>query len=68
MDEFIKLLDNELKYLTHKIIDDTVYIYIASTRQEVQCPFVDMRRPKLTVHTKEDSMICLYKKKSTNYY
>lgn len=39
MDEFIKLLDNELKYLTHKIIEDTVYIYIASTREEVQCPF-----------------------------
>ena len=39
MDEFIKLLDNELKYLTHQIIDDTVYIHIASTRGEVKCPF-----------------------------
>ncbi|WP_181870591.1 transposase family protein [Hafnia paralvei] len=39
MDEFIKLLDKNLEYLKHKIIDDTIYIYIASTRKEVSCPF-----------------------------
>lgn len=39
MDEFIKLLDKDLKYLNHEIIDDTIYIYIASTRSEVPCPF-----------------------------
>jgi transposase len=39
MDEFIKLLDKDLKYLHHKIIDDNIYIYVVSTRNEVQCPF-----------------------------
>jgi transposase len=39
MDDFIKLLDSDLQYITHKIVEDIVYIYIASTREEVQCPF-----------------------------
>lgn len=39
MDEFIKLLDKDLKYLTHEIVDDTIYIHIESIRNEVQCPF-----------------------------
>lgn len=39
MDEFIKLLDKDLKYLNHEIIDDTIYIYIESTRSEIPCPF-----------------------------
>jgi transposase len=39
MDEFIKLLDKNLEYLNHKIIDDTIYIYVASIRKEVSCPF-----------------------------
>lgn len=39
MDEFIKLLDKNLKYLNHEIIDDTIYIYIVSTKSEVPCPF-----------------------------
>lgn len=39
MDEFIKLLDKDLKYLNHKIVDDMIYIYVVSTRNEVTCPF-----------------------------
>ncbi|MGB7606329.1 MAG: transposase family protein [Lutisporaceae bacterium] len=39
MDEFIKLLDKDLKYLNHVLIDDTIYIYVISTRKEAQCPF-----------------------------
>lgn len=39
MDEFIKLLDKDLEYISHIIIKDTIYIYVASKRKEVQCPF-----------------------------
>lgn len=39
MDEFIKFLDEDLKYLDHKLIDDNIYIYVESTRNEVPCPF-----------------------------
>ncbi len=39
MDEFIKLLDANLEYINHKIIDDTIYINVKSNREEAQCPF-----------------------------
>jgi hypothetical protein len=39
MDEFIKLLDKDLEYLHHEIVNDTIYIYVAPTRDEVQFPF-----------------------------
>lgn len=39
MDEFVKFLDEDLKYLKHKIVDNIIYIYVESTRSEVQCPF-----------------------------
>ena len=39
MDEFIKLLDKDLEYKSHEIIDDTIYINVMSGRIEVQCPF-----------------------------
>jgi len=39
MDEFIKLLDQNLEYEKHDIIEDTVYIYVRSTRTEVNCPY-----------------------------
>lgn len=39
MNELITLLDKDLKYLSHEIIDDTIYIYITSTRSEIPCPF-----------------------------
>lgn len=34
MDEFIKFLDNDLKYLTHNIIEDTVSIYFTNTGEK----------------------------------
>ena len=39
MDEFIKLLDPELNYLSHEIIDDTIVITVESNKGEVSCPF-----------------------------
>ena len=34
MEEFVKLLDKQLAYIWHEIIDDTVYIYVKSNREE----------------------------------
>lgn len=39
MDEFIKLLDKNLEYVNHEIINDTCYITVISNRKEVNCPF-----------------------------
>ncbi|SHK42529.1 ISL3 family transposase [Tepidibacter formicigenes] len=39
MDEFIKLLDRNLEYVSHEIIDDTIYINVISTREEITCPY-----------------------------
>ncbi len=39
MDEFIKLLDNNLEYISHEIIDNTIYIEVISNRQIVKCPY-----------------------------
>ncbi len=39
MDEFIELLDENLEYISHEIIDDTIYINVVSNRKEYQCPY-----------------------------
>jgi len=39
MDEFIKLLDEQLGYLEHEIENDKVIIYVESNRKEVSCPY-----------------------------
>ncbi len=39
MDEFIKLLDPSLDYISHEIIGDTIFIRVASNRDEVVCPY-----------------------------
>lgn len=39
MDEFIKMLDINLDYINHEIIEDTCYITVVSNREEVKCPF-----------------------------
>ncbi|HZK27572.1 MAG: transposase family protein [Candidatus Syntrophopropionicum ammoniitolerans] len=41
MDQFIKLLDADLEYINHKIINDTVYINVISRKKEAQCPFCE---------------------------
>lgn len=39
MDELIKLLDSNLCYIRHELIDDTFYIYVESKQVGVVCPF-----------------------------
>lgn len=39
MDEFIKLLDPNLNYISHEIIGDTIMIHVASSKEEVLCPY-----------------------------
>lgn len=50
MDEFIKLLDENLEYVNHKIIDDTIFIWVVSTREEVVCPFCGQPSSKTHSH------------------
>ena len=38
MDELVKLLDENLDYIAHEIIDDTIYISVVSNRTEWICP------------------------------
>ena len=39
MDEIIKLLDENLDYISHTIIGDTIFINVVSNRKEVRCPY-----------------------------
>ena len=39
MNELIKLLDKNLEYVSHSIINDTMFINIKSCRSEVICPY-----------------------------
>lgn len=49
MDEFIKLLDINLEYESHKFVDDIIYINVISNRSEVICPFCG--KPSIKVHS-----------------
>lgn len=50
VDEFIKLLDKDLNYLFHEIINDTLYIHVESGRSKVICPYCGQSSSK--VHSK----------------
>jgi len=50
MDEFIKLLNEELEYVSHEIIDDTIFIRVVSIRKEVVCPFCGQSSSKTHSH------------------
>lgn len=50
MDDFIKLLDKNIEYVSHKIIDDNCYISVSSNRKEVRCPYCGQMSTK--VHSK----------------
>jgi transposase len=52
MDELIKLLDENLQYVRHEIIEDTIYIYVISERNEVICPFCGTPSAKTHSHYK----------------
>lgn len=47
MDEFIKLLDENLNYLEHEILDEIVIIYVESNRINVACPYCDQLSSRL---------------------
>lgn len=39
MDEFIKLLDPILNYVSHELTDDTIIIRVSSNKEKAVCPF-----------------------------
>lgn len=39
MEELIKLLDKDLEYVSHELIEDTFYINVSSKKGTVECPF-----------------------------
>ena len=39
MDNFIKLLDKNLNFISYEIINDSIYVHAISNRHEVTCPF-----------------------------
>ena len=39
MDEFIKLLDPSLDYISHEIVGYTIFIRVASNKGDVVCPY-----------------------------
>lgn len=39
MNKFIELLDDNLEYISHDIIGDTIYINVKSNKEFVVCPF-----------------------------
>lgn len=47
MDEFIKLLDENLDYVSHEIEEDTIIIQVKSNRKEVICPYCGQSSSKL---------------------
>lgn len=47
MDEFIKLLDENLEYVRHELIDNIIYIYVVSIRAEVICPYCGQTSSKV---------------------
>lgn len=50
MNEFIKLLDKNLRYIKHEINDDTVTIWVESIRTEVVCPYC--KTPSTRIHSR----------------
>lgn len=49
MDQFVKLLDKNLEYVSHEFINDTIYIHVISNREEAICPFCG--KPSSKVHS-----------------
>lgn len=47
MDEFIKLLDKNLEYVNHEIINNICYITVISNRKEVRCPYCGQMSEKV---------------------
>ncbi|WP_315076406.1 transposase family protein [uncultured Clostridium sp.] len=47
MDGIIKMLDRSLDYISHELIDNTIYITVASNKKELQCPICGNERNKV---------------------
>ena len=54
MDKFIKLLDENLEYVSHEIIDNTIYINIASNCNECESYYCENYLNK--VHSKHKTL------------
>ena len=39
MEVFVSMLDKNLRYINHEIIENELYIYVESKRDEVKCPY-----------------------------
>ena len=39
MEELVKILDEDLEYVEHEIIGDTIYIQVSSNREAAFCPY-----------------------------
>lgn len=50
MDELIKLLHEDLEYISHEIIKDTIYITVTSIKTELICPHCGC--PSSRVHSR----------------
>jgi hypothetical protein len=49
MDEFIKLLDENLDYVSHEIVGDTIFIHVILNRQKVICSYCG--KPSVNAHS-----------------
>lgn len=47
MNNIIKFLDNNLEYLAHEMVEDTIYITVVSNRTLVECPYCSKESKKL---------------------
>ena len=51
MDELVKMLCQDLEYVTHEIYqDELIYIYVKSKRTEVKCPYCGAIGKRLHSH------------------
>ena len=49
MDELVKLLDGNLRYVSHEINGDILFLHVVSTRREADCPYCG--QPSSRVHS-----------------
>lgn len=47
MDEIIKMLDKNLDYVSHELIDDTMYIEVRSNKNSLPCPVCNSMSTKV---------------------
>lgn len=47
MNNIVKFLDNNLEYVKHEVIEDTIYITVVSNRTLVKCPYCSKESKKL---------------------